>query len=211
MSLLLPSMGNARESARSAVCQNNMKQIGIGIELFKKNNKQRLPKAVMAVSTTWDSMGNYQAWKVLINPYMRQSETVSGATGDLLSTGSFSCPSRNVTNAYTGGYGWNCDYLAWDPVDQSTPGIPYVGVSFYRLIMPAETLIIGDTRDESSWLARVCRKPNGDLARIGNRHRGNTNVLWGDVHVSKENPIKMKNGKNGKQNYYYIGDKDNGT
>ena len=76
-SLLLPSMSNARNTAKAAVCKSNMRHIGIAIELFKKANNQRLPKAVMAESTTWSGMGNYQAWKSLINPFLKQNEVTS--------------------------------------------------------------------------------------------------------------------------------------
>jgi prepilin-type N-terminal cleavage/methylation domain-containing protein len=44
--MLLPALGRARESARRAVCMNNLKQIGLGLEMYAQDNYQRYPPTV---------------------------------------------------------------------------------------------------------------------------------------------------------------------
>ncbi|MCH2208731.1 MAG: prepilin-type N-terminal cleavage/methylation domain-containing protein [Lentisphaerales bacterium] len=41
--LLLPSLGQAREKTRQAVCLSNLKQVGIALHSFTLNNKGKLP------------------------------------------------------------------------------------------------------------------------------------------------------------------------
>ncbi len=43
LSILLPSLQNAREKARIAVCASNLKQISNTISLYSKNNQERFP------------------------------------------------------------------------------------------------------------------------------------------------------------------------
>jgi prepilin-type N-terminal cleavage/methylation domain-containing protein/prepilin-type processing-associated H-X9-DG protein len=43
--MLLPALGRAREQARRAVCMNNLKQIGLGLEMYAQDNYQSYPDA----------------------------------------------------------------------------------------------------------------------------------------------------------------------
>ena len=201
LSLLLPSLGNAREKAKSVVCKSNMKQISAAVEQYKVNTDGRLPKAVGAIATNWTGMAHYQEWRTLINNYMQVEDTFAGV---------FSCPSYDESLDSAGGYGWNASYLAIEPIDNNiTDRQIYQGFKFLSISDPEETLLVGDTVDENTWDKNVCRAPAGQLSRIGNRHSGSLNVLWADSHVTTENPITMLNGKSGKQNYYYLDDKVN--
>jgi len=42
-SLLLPTLGRAKESARRSHCINNLKQIGLGIQMYREDNSDRPP------------------------------------------------------------------------------------------------------------------------------------------------------------------------
>jgi prepilin-type N-terminal cleavage/methylation domain-containing protein/prepilin-type processing-associated H-X9-DG protein len=42
-SLLLPTISRTKESGRSAVCLNNLHQIGLGLQLYVDENQNRLP------------------------------------------------------------------------------------------------------------------------------------------------------------------------
>jgi len=43
VSLLMPSLSKARETTRRAVCGSNMKNIGVALQLYLKNNKYHFP------------------------------------------------------------------------------------------------------------------------------------------------------------------------
>ena len=203
---LLPSLGKARDRAKQVVCLNNMKQISVAVEMYKGNSNNRLPKCVLAVGTNWSGAGNNQAWKSLINTYLEQATDVNGD----LTLGVFNCPSSDAEFATGGGFGWNISYLSYDPVDPTvTEKQIYYGYRFAAITDPDKTFLVGDTTDTNTWDARVCRAPNGMVDRVGNRHSGKTNILWADSHVTAERPSTMAIGKEGKQNYYYLADKEN--
>jgi prepilin-type N-terminal cleavage/methylation domain-containing protein/prepilin-type processing-associated H-X9-DG protein len=42
-SLLLPAISRTKETGRSAVCLNNLHQIGLGLQLYVQDNENRLP------------------------------------------------------------------------------------------------------------------------------------------------------------------------
>jgi prepilin-type processing-associated H-X9-DG protein/prepilin-type N-terminal cleavage/methylation domain-containing protein len=44
ISILLPALANAREAANAAVCMSNMRQFGIGLEIYADQNKGAMPQ-----------------------------------------------------------------------------------------------------------------------------------------------------------------------
>ncbi len=42
-SLLLPTFGRAKETARGAACMSNLRQVGIALQLYVQDNRNRLP------------------------------------------------------------------------------------------------------------------------------------------------------------------------
>ncbi len=49
-SLLLPALSGAKRSARSAACINNLRQIGLALELYVQDNNHHLPVCAMIPS-----------------------------------------------------------------------------------------------------------------------------------------------------------------
>jgi prepilin-type N-terminal cleavage/methylation domain-containing protein len=81
--LLLPAVQAARESARRSSCQNNLKQVGLGLQNYA-NAKSALPPSVWdnkpsntatatGASVAADNIPGI-AWSALILPYMEQAD-----------------------------------------------------------------------------------------------------------------------------------------
>jgi prepilin-type N-terminal cleavage/methylation domain-containing protein/prepilin-type processing-associated H-X9-DG protein len=84
MSLLVPAVQSARETANQAQCRNNLKQIGLALSGYENGNK-RFPPAFIKTSglqsgsaygvsypdETWSGLTGW-AWGTLILPYIEQ-------------------------------------------------------------------------------------------------------------------------------------------
>ena len=79
-SMLLPALNQARERARATSCQNNLRQLGLQIQLYADSNKDRLPEA--------DAKSSGVSWEHrLVNSMVQYSGKV---------TKLFKCPSDTI-------------------------------------------------------------------------------------------------------------------
>ncbi len=88
--MLLPALHRAREQARTAVCQNNLKQISIGLAMYRNEfDGANVP------SHYWFSSGPRPrySWCWVLNQYMNDEDL-------------FICPSRPEWNFQSNGSGW---------------------------------------------------------------------------------------------------------
>ncbi len=110
--ILFPVFAKAREKARQASCQSNLKQLGLGILQYVQDNDELMPQGVVPGPATTLQQGNCngvgKGWAGEIYPYVK-------------STGVYKCPDDS-TNNYTGGpagVGVPVSYA----LNQYTPGI----------------------------------------------------------------------------------------
>ena len=194
VSILLPSLGKAKEAARRVICSSNLKSMGLAVAMYSNDSDNWLPKLVSEDRSTnycleigtylsieddswfpWDPVGS---WSGAFEPDVGAPKILT-------------CPSE-MGGSYGGpvlGYGWNWGYLgayyddaAWSKrrkVDQ----VP----------CPWETSCIGDSRPISggSWPA-IADAPywgsyetvSGDHEyMIGRRHNEGANYLCVDGTV----------------------------
>ncbi|MCA9080178.1 MAG: prepilin-type N-terminal cleavage/methylation domain-containing protein, partial [Planctomycetaceae bacterium] len=79
--ILLPSLGRARDSAKNVLCQNNLRQIGIGFQMYFDDQKNPVfPDTHPRLATVFDR------WNVMValRPYLE---------GGMQEGGAFDCPS----------------------------------------------------------------------------------------------------------------------
>src|SRR5687767_4467240 len=74
--ILFPVFARARENARRASCQSNLKQIALGVFQYRQDYDERFP---IDGSGTGDSLG----WAYVIQPYLKSEQI-------------FQCPSENT-------------------------------------------------------------------------------------------------------------------
>jgi len=95
--LLMPTFGRARESARGVACASNLRQIGLGLQLYVQDNHNRMPFIRDRIADTNSPFTNALPGVDLV---------LSNHVGNVLL---FKCPSdRNGLYEQTGSsYGWN--------------------------------------------------------------------------------------------------------
>lgn len=99
VSILLPSLQQARDLARRAVCSSNMRSIVYGFQLYATDSKESLPPLYRWPQGT----GNY--WANIVGPYFDQQETAYCGVNYL------SCPTTQ-TDGSSPYYGANYyDYI----------------------------------------------------------------------------------------------------
>ncbi len=181
--ILFPAFARARENARRASCQSNLKQIGLGFAQYTQDYDEFLPPGYNT------NNGRYPVapatlfsvpWDILLQPYLKSSQL-------------FVCPSdtNSITQDLTGvpGYGTTAkrSYAIADYIR---------GVSLATINSPALTIEVGE-RDKNAappdqWFyyhdldntgGETCANNN---AANDTRHLGTSNWLYTDGHVKAQ-------------------------
>lgn len=118
--ILFPVFAKAREKARQSACLSNMKQMGLGVMMYKDDNDQTYPPVVVFEDTAWTGpTGNLMGsdtgfwdhawgWQQLIYPYTKNMS--------ICRCPSSSSKGTNATEAVgKRNYGANVSILGYDP------------------------------------------------------------------------------------------------
>jgi prepilin-type N-terminal cleavage/methylation domain-containing protein/prepilin-type processing-associated H-X9-DG protein len=195
VALLLPAVQAARETARSAQCKNNLRQLGIAIHNHVCSQGGLLPAA-------WTlEKGRYKYW---FGSVLYGSPTVDVEDGHLTpyyeaNRTTIRCPDLNPTDVImvyeggTGGYGYNYRYLApydfdanWDPVWKPVRIEHCRSTSMTIAFADAVGTWIDPWPDGPVSLKEVplLEPPSGQYPAVHFRHGGRSaNVLFLDGHV----------------------------
>src|SRR5687767_1380710 len=90
--ILFPVFARARENARRASCQSNLKQIGLGAMQYSQDYDEKILPAIRGNNSN-------EAWPSLLQPYVKSTQL-------------FSCPSNTSQVAMTFGGGVPNHYTA---------------------------------------------------------------------------------------------------
>jgi len=181
ISILLPSLQNAREIAKSVLCSNNLRQIGIGAEMYAEDFNRR---TTSYLSKPGDMTGSKAFWTDMLLPYVGES------------TGVFECPSelggwRPHDRGHFGSYGVNITHTT-----TPTAGAPeewgsaakfvYVYRPFTQIEFPWLSMAIMDSQGPTPgysklWVRRLTTTTFDGITDI---HKGSTNVAFFDGHVT---------------------------
>ena len=94
--LLLPALNDARDRAKTASCQSNLKQIANAIAMYADDHNDCFPMG-------WDEITLYD-WCTLIAPYVSKATSINDNTATTATLGKvFRCPGVRATFSKTVG------------------------------------------------------------------------------------------------------------
>jgi len=221
--ILFPVFARAREKARQASCQSNLKQIALGALMYTSDYDE-----VFIPQNTSPSVGRIW-WMGLIQPYLKNLDlmecpsNLSGWRGEATWAGGgrgIYAPCRNAADSYVrfwGGYGMNCYSYAnnLEPAANRCPGTGDRGdlgnyTKMAAITMPAETIFAGDSPcvvfgPIPCWGAGQAFDPGDDDSyseRPNGRHNGGNNIAFCDGHVKFMSLTAIKGYRSG--NPYWL-------
>jgi prepilin-type N-terminal cleavage/methylation domain-containing protein len=194
--ILFPVFARARENARRASCQSNLKQIGLGILQYAQDYDEKFPSPAVCGPITLETGQNsgnsacatpapgnyYHLWMHIIHPYVKSVQV-------------FNCPSQSDTayvGTYTGNYTGNVDYGYNQYIaGRSLAGVPQVAItplvvdSTYYLSSPEPvcqgTIKVNTTYPQLTWCKTTSATDNNDPPI--DRHLETTVLAYADGHV----------------------------
>lgn len=176
--ILFPVFARARENARKANCQSNLKQIGIAYNMYTQDYDERI-----APTSIGSPLGTIWA-PGLLDPYIKNkqvwicpSNSTIQATAAVGIQGATNCACANTYYRLRGGYGMN-----YGDTGRLNPWPVPSGRALAEINDPAGTLMVADSNC-------VVASPPGvwpsDAANMkaNMRHNDGANALFCDGHV----------------------------
>lgn len=203
--ILFPVFARARENARRASCQSNLKQIGLGLLQYSQDYDEMLiadwygGSGVTESSNHPPSGGADYKWYDAAFPYIKSeqifncpSQTFEGSFGPYTYYGNL--PSGTTATKY-GSYAIVHGYGP-DDAEKTPPVSHPLVVSAHRLVSLAQANVPSTTAwvtDSTGYFCLIVA--NGERPQIDVRHLDTLNVLWLDGHVKamKESALLKTN------------------
>ena len=208
ISILMPSLTKARKSARASVCASNLKQYGIGIEMYESDYGQTPPAILIYADSS------HITWSAQIAKYFDLANT------SLDTMAPFHCP-ENVYQKYYTSYGWGRRYESyggngWNGVrlnTGTTPSVPSraLGIASSQIVSPSDLYLAADAvyyrfanhnggihpdcgSGEGAGYPCMIKYNGGDLQHgyLKYNHLDKLNMLHSDKHVSREKKVTVK-------------------
>ena len=210
--ILFPVFARARENARRASCQSNLKQIGLGITQYVQDYDERMPVVNRSVgldnSTSQFSSDQYM-WSDAIQPYTKSLQvfrcpsgskvTSPPAAGQTVGAWSNRVYSYTPTLHYSGTI-LNC---AWSTTGPTSPPLAPTKISEWE--EPATTFMISEPLQEEGWwlITHSTSTSYGSCCPPNPIHLEGSNFLYCDGHVKWLKPTNA----NANSGYFFLADK----
>jgi prepilin-type N-terminal cleavage/methylation domain-containing protein/prepilin-type processing-associated H-X9-DG protein len=168
LAILMPALQKVKKQAKGVVCFNNLKQIGVGANLYAENNDLYVPR-----SAGWGTIDEMKPWFQCFMPYLSQQ----AVDKDYRTVRIFRCPSY-PNKEQTLGYvvnGWS---------DGQNQG----GVSRSKITTcerPAKTIYLADNED-GEWRTIIKSSDDRDLTR---------NDVFRNSHLPASNDTGITTGR----------------
>lgn len=186
--ILFPVFARARENARRASCQSNLKQIGLGIMQYTQDYDEKLPSRLNFGPTLPDQRN----WRDVIQPYVKSTQLFAcpSNTGNTQPTWPQLDPkgpprSYSINGAGNEGTNTNSNIGGTAPTGDNGNA-----ASLASLGSPAQILLVGESDPGWQWPEM---NMNGSVQDAQNSlfkgHLGTVNFLFADGHVKAMKPV----------------------
>lgn len=184
-SLLLPTLGRARTTAKGLQCLNNLKQLGAATSLYQGDNQDFfMPHSQYRGSTIyWTNFffdAKYATGKTMLCPIVRNVYEAEYTSNKVLFWS---------TSRVTPDYGYNSFFLADAPTNEF---VAQFIVRINQVRRPSATLVLADdfeTSQQYYTYGHFYLRPVFNTVSAGQfdaRHQKAVNTTWADGHVSSE-------------------------
>jgi prepilin-type processing-associated H-X9-DG protein len=164
--ILFPVFARARENARRASCQSNLKQIGLGILQYAQDYDEMFPiETVTADPVSATPASSPIGWAGTIQPYVKSEQIFQCPSSTT------SAPSQTTATGLSGRYfdgNFTDYYLNYNLGDQNQAVLEY----------SANTVMLGEGIGGAANYNRTSRDGSGS-----NRHFEGANYAFADGHV----------------------------
>lgn len=186
--ILFPVFAKARENARRASCQSNLKQIMLGVAQYTQDNDETMP------FISWNNGGGVLgfSWIDSIDPYLKSRQIwfcpSSGTNNQVINAGNGNTGMGSWANNAAGNFTFRPSSYAWNE-DASNGAKTLSDCS-----NPANTFLFFDKGDDMTFTGWCCvnrTMMNGRTGRPGPHFEGK-NVGFADGHVKFLNRDQLK-------------------
>lgn len=167
--LLFPVFGRARENARRASCQSNLRQIGLGMEQYVSDYDESYPPEIVPLTSP------KVTFVTQLQPYLKNEQVFICPSGSLEET-------QTLELAEVKDLLWVADASSgWSSPSRGHYGLNVTAalVRPYTVTYPSQKLLIG----ESSWYEIANYTDLESQFYDAQRHFGGSNILFCDGHV----------------------------
>jgi prepilin-type N-terminal cleavage/methylation domain-containing protein/prepilin-type processing-associated H-X9-DG protein len=186
--ILFPVFAQAREQARSASCQSNLRQMSLAINIYAQDFDETYPAGSRTVSI--NGVDYAFRWMDQINPYVKNAQIYTCP-----SQSNFRWAGRPTTGGSSGSYGYNSRFLnnqimaainkpAETIAVGDTPGTPEQGAR-YGITCPSTPVYSSNRYRIKPMTAVIWNNPTWPRCQSWPhyRHHEKANVSWLDGHV----------------------------
>lgn len=199
ISILLPAMARARESAQAAVCASNIRQLHMASMGYAAENRGYWPPAHFDYTTIATNLHRWHGTRLRdTDPFDFRGSPLRAflQTGRVKECPSFE-PAHAGFEASAGGYGYNNQYLGSSiAVDVGMPFADNRPAKLSQVRKPAETIAFADAAfGDPALIEYSFVEPPIAITQWGSfdnspsihfRHNEKANICWADGHVTLE-------------------------